>query len=228
MGVIKLLTLSEDLKRLYPDAKFGVLIIKDVKNPLSNLEFNKTKLSVKEELLSRYKNYNRKEFTKSEPACFYTNYYKKFKKTYPVQLQLESVILKANPLPSTAALVEAMFISELKNLLLTAGHDLDKIEFPIKLDLAQGNENFIGISESEQYLTKNDMMLSDRKGIISSILNGPDYRTRITKDTENVMFFVYTPGGIDDSIIRNHLYDIKSYVSIFSPHSKNDLLEIFK
>lgn len=221
-----MLTISEDLKELYPNAKFGILIMKHVENPSTNSEFNKAKISVTNQLLSQYKNYDRKEFVKSEPACFYRDYYKKFKKTYPVQLQLESVVVRSNPIPNVAALVEAMFTAELKNLLLTAGHDLGKIEFPIKLDLSQGTESFTGISEKQQFLNKNDMMLSDEKGIISSILNGPDYRTRITKDTKNALFFIYTPNGVSDDIIRNHLNDIKSYVSIFSPNSKTHLLDI--
>lgn len=44
--------------------------------------------------------------------------------------------------PSVAALVEAMFIAELKNLLLTAGHDLDAVELPLKLDIARGGERY--------------------------------------------------------------------------------------
>ena len=32
----------------------------------------------KEDLQNQHQNYNRKEFTKSEPVCFYTNYFKKF------------------------------------------------------------------------------------------------------------------------------------------------------
>ncbi len=218
---------TEDLKRLYPNTKFGVLIIKGVENPSSNIDLNETKQLTKEQLLNQYQNYSRKEFTQTEPFCYYVNYYKKFKKTYPVLLQLESVILKSNPLPNTEPLVEAMFMAELKNLLLTAGHDLDKVEFPVKMDLSNGNEMYTGISGREKYLTSNDMMLSDSKGIISSILNGPDYRTRITKDTKNVMFFVYAPGGIDEQIIFNHLYDIKSYITLFSPNSTTDLMEIF-
>lgn len=221
-----LLTVSEDLKELYPNSKFGILIMKDVENPSTNLKFNNTKISVTNQLLNQYKNYDRKEFIRSEPVCFYKDYYKKFKKTYPVQLQLESVVVKSNSIQNVAALVEAMFTAELKNLLLTAGHDLDKIEFPIKLDLSQGTEIFTGISKKQQFLAKNDMMLSDGKDIISSILNGPDYRTRITKDTKNVLFFIYTPDGISDDIIRNHLNDIEAYVSIFSPNSKTHLLDI--
>ncbi|APM37923.1 phenylalanine--tRNA ligase beta subunit-related protein [Clostridium kluyveri] len=222
-----MLIISKNLKEVYSNAKFGILIMKDVRNPQTNSEFNKTKILVKNQLLSKYKNFNRKEFIRSEPVCFYTNYYKKFKKTYHVQLQLESIILKSNSFPNVAALVEAMFIAEVKNLLLTAGHDLDKLELPIKLNLAQGNESFVSISKKQQSLTKDDMMLSDGKGAISSILNGPDYRTRITNDTKNVLFFVYTPGGIGDDVIRSHLNDIKSYVSIFAPHSKQHLLDVF-
>lgn len=223
-----MLTLSNDLKKLYPNAKFGVLIMKDVIIQPNYSAFNNIKKAVINQLINSHQNYERKEFTQSEPACFYKNYYKKFKKTYPVLLELESVIVKLKPLPSAPPLVEAMFLGELKNFLLTAGHDLDKINFPVKLALANGTESFTGISEREQLLTKDDMLLSDGTGIISSILNGPDYRTRITKETKNVLFFIYTPEGISDDIIRNHLYDIQSYVLAFAPHSKTSLLDIFK
>ena len=120
-----------------------------------------------------------------------------------------------------------MFTAELKNLLLTAGHDLDKINFPLKLSLADGSESFTGISGKDQVLAKNDMMLSDGTSIISSILNGPDYRTRITDNTKNALFYTYIPDGISDAAILMHLKDISNYVSIFSPDAKVDLMEIF-
>lgn len=222
-----MIKIAEDFKKIYPDAKLGILIMKNVKNPPSNAEFNATKTLVEKQLLAQYQNYNRKEFIQSEPICFYANYYKKFKKTYPVLLQLESVVLKSTPLPNVAALVEAMFMAELKNLLLTAGHDLDKIAFPLKLELAQGSESFTGISGKQQFLTGNDMMLSDEKDILSSILNGPDHRTRITGNTKNVIFYAYTPDGIHEDTIRSHLKDIHYYVSIFSPDAKIHFLDIF-
>lgn len=222
-----MIKISNDLKLTYPNAKFGILIIKDVVNLSSHPEFIKTKTLISEDLLKEYKNYDRKEFVKSEPVCFYKDYYKKFKKTYPVLLQLESIVVKANPLPNASTLVESMFIAELKNMLLTAAHDFDKIQFPIQLQLSQGNESFIGISGREQFTTANDMMLSDENGILSSILNGPDYRTQVTSNTKNVVFYVYAPSGINDDTITNHLKDIISYVSIFSPEAKVDLLDIF-
>lgn len=222
-----MIKISNDLKLTYPNAKFGILIIKDVVNLPNHTEFIKTKTLITENLLKEYENYDRKEFVKSEPVCFYKDYYKKFKKTYPVLLQLESIVVKANPLPNASTLVESMFIAELKNMLLTAAHDFDKIQFPLQLQLSQGNESFIGISGREQFTTANDMMLSDDNGIISSILNGPDHRTQVASSTKNVVFYVYAPNGVEDDTITNHLKDIISYVSIFSPDAKVDLLDIF-
>lgn len=221
-----MLTKSEALKEIYPNAKLGILIMKDVDNLKTNPKFNEAKLLVKERLLNQHQNYSRKEFTQTEPICFYTTYYKQFKKTYPVLLQIESIILKSKPLPTASTLVEAMFIAELKNSLLTAAHDYDKIKFPLNLNLSNGNEHFLGISEKEQNLVKDDMMLSDADGIISSILNGPDYRTRITSTTKNVLFYTYIPDGINKDIILNHLKDIASFVAIFSPNSQIDLISI--
>jgi len=222
-----LLTISENLKELYPDAKFGMLVMKNVKNLHTDPRFSEIKASVQNELLNKYPDFNRKEFVKTEPICFYKNYYKKFKKTYPVQLELESVVLKGKSIPNVSTLVEAMFTAELKNLLLTAGHDLDKINFPLTLSLADGSENFTGISCKDQSLAKNDMMLSDETSVISSILSGPDYRTRITDNTKNALFYTYIPSGISDDAILRHLKDISNYISIFSHDAKVDLIKIF-
>ena len=70
----------------------------------------------------------------------YDAYYKRFKKTYHVQLQLESIAFKGKSIPSVAALVEAMFMAEVKNMLLTAGHDLDTLQLPARLDVTKGDE----------------------------------------------------------------------------------------
>ncbi|HET7271275.1 MAG TPA: hypothetical protein VFI90_09325 [Rubrobacter sp.] len=41
-----------------------------------------------------------------------------------MKAQRESVARMGKPIPSRAALVEAMFTADLMNLILTAGHDL--------------------------------------------------------------------------------------------------------
>jgi len=49
--------------------------------------------------------------------------------------QRESFALKGKPIARRAALAEAMFMAELKNLILTAGHDIDAIVPPVRVDV---------------------------------------------------------------------------------------------
>ena len=125
----------------------------------------------------------------------YNNYYRQFKKSYHVQLQLESIVWKGKSIPSVSALVEAMFMAEMKNMLLTAGHDLDIVQLPLTLDVSMGTESYTLMRGEEQVLKPGDMMISDQVGIISDVIYGPDRRTQITADTRNVVFTVYAPAG---------------------------------
>ncbi|GAH79031.1 unnamed protein product, partial [marine sediment metagenome] len=112
--------------------------------------------------------------------------------------------------------------------LLTAGHDLDAIDLPIKLDVSSGGEKYIQLSGQEKELILNDMMVSDLQGVISSIIYGPDKRTQIKPDTTNVLFVVYAPPGIEKSKVFQHLQDIQKYVHIIAPKSEIELLKVFR
>ncbi|MCC0671496.1 hypothetical protein IC216_05815 [Clostridioides sp. ES-S-0145-01] len=222
-----MLEISSNTKEIYPNIKFGVMIVNMTYSTPNEENFLLLKNSEIENIIAQNPEYNRKEKIKTEPLSNYIKYYKKFKKTYPVLLQLESLLLKSKGIPNVNLPIQAMFLAELKNLLLTAGHDLDKIELPLKIDLANENEHFYGIGERKQTLTKDDLFLSDNLGILSSILNGPDNRTQITKKTKNILYFVYGPDGIYEKQIYNHLSDIKDYILSGFPDSKIDLIDVF-
>ena len=149
----------------------------------------------------------------------YGQYYKRFKKTYHVKQQLESVIFKGKCIPSVTPLVEAMFMAELKNGLLTAGHDLAQVQGTLTLDAANGEETYVLINGKEQTLKVQDMFLRDDVGVLSSILYGPDQRTRIRPETKNVVFTVYAPTGIARKAVEQHLEDIYSYVRLAAPQA---------
>ncbi len=121
-------------------------------------------------------------------------------------------MLKGKSIPPVGVPVEAMFLAELKDLLLTAGHDLELIEGDLTINAATEPLNYTGISGKEQQLIKNDLYLSDEKGILSSIMNGPDYRTRITEATQNALYFVYGVEGVTEPLIHVHLKTISSYL----------------
>ncbi len=118
-------------------------------------------------------------------------------------------------------------MAEIKNLLLTAGHDLDTLQLPVRLDAATGQEHYTLMRGTDQVTKPDDMFMADSSGIISSILYGPDQRTQITEKTRNVMFAVYAPEGIEVEATRHHLEDIRENVLLVSPAARVELLEVF-
>lgn len=220
-----MLIVTDAWRRTYPGARFGVLVMKDVANPPQHQGLDKIKTELESDFRALFK--DRGELKTLEPVKAYQQYYKRFDKTYHVLQQLESVIFKKKPIASVSALVECMFIEEIRNSLLTAGHDLDFVENPITLDVAKGDESFIRINGQDQTIKSGDMILRDSKGIISSVLYGPDHRTRIRPSTTNVLFTVYAVPGIGDQVVKQHIQGIESNVKIVAPGSSTNLLEIF-
>jgi DNA/RNA-binding domain of Phe-tRNA-synthetase-like protein len=218
---------TERWKTTYPGAAAGVLIMHRVENPANNAVLEDRKAALEAQLRSMYAGKDRSAI-RSEPIMqAYEVYYRRFKKTYHVQLQLESIAFKGKSIPTVAALVEAMFMAEVKNLLLTAGHDLNIIQLPITLDVSTGEERYTLLRGSEQELKEGDMMMFDRAGIISSILYGPDLRTQIRPGTQDVVYTVYAPAGIEHASILRHLQDIQETVLEFSPHGDTEMMEVF-
>jgi DNA/RNA-binding domain of Phe-tRNA-synthetase-like protein len=115
-----------------------------------------------------------------------------------------------------------------KDLLLTAGHDLDSLHLPLTLDVATGSERYTLLRGEDQVLKAGDMMISDQIGVISSILYGPDQRTQISSDTRNVIFTVYAPPGIDEQTVAQHLQGIKENVMVFASQAQVELLKVYK
>ena len=223
-----MLIISDEVKKVYPEALMGILVMKNVRNPKKHEELDRCKLELENSLRKNFTGLDRADLKNMEPLKTYNDYYKRFKKTYHVLLQLDSIVFKNKSIPKVASLVEVMFMAELKNLLLTAGHDLDAIDLPIKLDVSNGGEKYTQISGQEKELIYNDMMVSDSKGIISSIVYGPDKRTQITPNTQNVLFVVYAPPGIEKSKVFQHLQDIQNYVHIIAPESEIELLKVYE
>jgi len=223
-----LLIISDEVKKVYPEALMGILVMKNVCNPKKHEELDRCKFELENNLRKNFTGLDRADLKNMEPLKTYNDYYKRFKKTYHVLLQLDSIVFKNKSIPKVASLVEVMFMAELKNLLLTAGHDLDAIDLPIKLDVSNGGEKYTQISGQEKELIYNDMMVSDSKGIISSIIYGPDKRTQITLNTQNVLFVVYAPPGIEKSKVFQHLQDIQNYIDIIAPESEIELLKVYE
>jgi len=222
-----MLIISNSWKQAYPGAAVGVLRLGDVANPEGHAALEQRKAALESELRLRFSGYDRARLRQIPILQAYHAYYKRFEKTYHVQLQLESLVFKGRPIPSVAALVECMFMAELKNLLLTAGHDADSLLEPVQLSVARGDEAYTLYNGQEQALKAGDMVIADRQATISSVIYGPDQRTRIRPETVRALFTVYAPPGIAEEAVWGHLRDIQANVRLIAPEAITEFMEVY-
>jgi DNA/RNA-binding domain of Phe-tRNA-synthetase-like protein len=222
-----LFLVSQAWMAAYPHAHAGVLAMRGVTNPSHDPSLQARKAELEQELRGRFAGQDRAALQAHPLLRAYHEHYRRFGKTYHIQLQLESIVLKGKPIPMGAALVETMFMAELDSLLLTAGHDLDSLRLPLTLDVANGSENYVLLRGAPETPKKGDMMIHDSEGIISSVVYGPDQRTQITPETRNAIFTTYAPEGIAADDITRHLEKIQDNVRLIAPGAQVEMLRIF-
>lgn len=215
-----MLAVTEAWRTAYPGAAGGALLLRQVANPEQHAALEQEKVALEEALRARFAGQERAALAALPSIRPYVDYYRRFKKTYHVLLQLESVALKGKPLPRVAALVETMFMAELRNGLLTAIHDADVLAGPVTLDVATGSEHYTLLNGQEQTLKPGDMFIADAHGVISSIVYGPDARTRVTSETTAALYTVYAPAGIGAAAVDSHLRDIAAYAQLVAPQAE--------
>ena len=219
------LSIDERVGAAHPGAAFGLLALAEAANPAREGRLEARRGEVEAELRERFGRLSRTELKAAAPLDAYCAWYGRFGRTYHVLLQLES-ILKGRTVPAGAALVEAMFLSELRHLLLTAGHDRRELRPPLRLAPAEGTERYVALGGAERGTQAGDLLLADGLGVVSSILGGPDQRTRLREDTREPLFFVYAPPGIGAGPLRLHLEEIERNVRLFAPAARREALEI--
>jgi DNA/RNA-binding domain of Phe-tRNA-synthetase-like protein len=202
--------------------------MRNVRNPDEHAELANAKTELEHALRERFSGMSRAELRAAPVLEAYTRYYRGFGNTYHVQAQLESVVGKGRPIPNVAALVETMFMAELKNQLLTAAHDLATIQPPLRFDVAGDDPPaYTTFTGRETALKPADIYQADADGVICSILYGQDQRTRVTADTTAVLYIVYAPPGIGRELVEQHLLDIQRYARLVAPDAVTEQLAMF-
>ncbi len=177
---------------------------------------------VEKQVRERFSSFTRNELKRSHPLNIYVDYYRGYGYNYHLLGQLESVIGGKNLMAHHPA-VTVMFAAEMKNQLLTAAHDLACIQFPIIMHQSPGGEAFVRLGGQSIETLPGDWQISDRTGIISSVLRGPDHRTAVTEKTEDTLFTVYGLPGISDSMLWDHLNDMAGWIHLAAPQVQTRL-----
>ncbi len=219
--------LTIKIKNTGAACSLGVLIMRGVDVVTDAAAFFRKKTQTEELLRIRYGGYGRDELKALHPMDVYIAYYKRFGSTYHVLPQLESII-KGREIPSVLPPVTAMFMGELKNMQLTAGHDLDVLQGALTLRRSSGGEEYTVLGGKVLKPVESDFLLADEKGIVSSILRGPDDRTAISAQTRNVLYTVYAPKGVDEGEVISHLRDIEASVRLYAGGAQTAEMRFFQ
>ena len=211
----------------FPGGHVGVLLVGNVDNSKRPTPLDARKREIEARLREKYAGFSRADFLELEILQAYRSYYKKFNKTYHVQLQLESVVQKGKSLPSVSPLVDANFAAELETLVLTAGHDADLLEAPITIDATQAGDEFVQMNGTVRPLKPNDMMMRDGKGIICTIIYGQDKRTPISSRTRRALYVAYAPAGVPVTAVQQQLDSIRENILLFAPKAETELVQIY-
>ncbi len=203
----------------FPGACVGTLWMAGVENPEHDAGLDALLDETATALRARFSGALRADLLALPELAAYASYYRRFEKTYHVLLQLESVAIKGKPLRARGALVAAMFAAELTTGLLTAGHDADRLEGPIVVDIVAPGDRYTGLGGREIEAAPGDMAMRDEAGIISSVVYGPDERTRLDEGSRAVVFATYAPPGIGREAVARHLDAIAANVRVAMPRS---------
>ena len=216
----RLLEVDSAWREAHPGATVGFVALRGVTNPAAHEGLNDLAARLEEDIRSRLGTADRETLRAIPPLPAYAAYYKRWGQRYHVAMQLESVAQKGKPLPRVAALVEAMFIAELDNLLLTAGHDLDVLELPVRLSAGAG-ESFMAPNDKVMTVKQDDMFIADAGGhVLSAIITGPSNFARIGPESTAALFYTYAPPGIDPDVVSTHLDEIERNVRLISPEAQ--------
>ncbi|HTY77053.1 MAG TPA: phenylalanine--tRNA ligase beta subunit-related protein [Candidatus Bathyarchaeia archaeon] len=200
-------------------AIIGLLELSGLENAQASPELDARKRETEAALRERYQGFSRKDFLALPVMSAYERYYRRFNKTYHVQLQVESIVGKGKSLPNVSPLVDANFVAEVETLVLTAGHDAAKLEGPLSLDVSRDDDEMTQMNGVKKAIRAGDMVMRDARGVCCSILYGQDSRSPISAGTSHALYVAYAPAGVGAEAVEAQLGRIEANIRPFSPRA---------
>jgi DNA/RNA-binding domain of Phe-tRNA-synthetase-like protein len=207
---------TDSWRAAHARATIGVLELSGLDNRGASARLNERKRGIEAGLRERYRGFSRQQFLALPVMADYDRYYKRFNKTYHVQLQLESIALKGKPLPDVSPAVDANFMAEVETLILTAGHDGQKLRGPIVIDVSRDGDQMTQMNGTSRAIRADDMVMRDAERICCSIIYGQDARSPISPHTSHALYVAYAPADIAAEAVERQLRGIEENLRLFS------------
>ena len=101
--------------------------------------------------------------------------------------------------------IDTHIIAEMYHGILMAIQDLDRFHGEWRLDLANEGETFQGVSGKMIQCKEEEIVLRDETGVVCSLFQGPDFRTKVDGSSKNIVVYVFTAPGVQEEQVENGL-----------------------
>ncbi len=192
------LTITDAYRFQFPDLAFGIGTIQSC----TYFEKNESFKLYKRDLLRKMR--RRANLAQIEEGInLYDRFFKEWGYSCPLPGHFKRTVEMGFPIVNLY--IDAHIIAEMCDGVLMAIQDLDRFQGEWKLDLAHEGETFQGVSGKTMLCKEDEIVLRDGEGMVCSLFQGPDFKTRVEPTSENITVYVFTAPGIQEEQVANGL-----------------------
>lgn len=212
---MKKFIIENDFWDVFPKAKIGIIICKDIDNSIKDEEKYKDMISVSEK--EALKHLTNEEFSSNDAIKVWREAFQKFKKKKGARSSIEALLKRVNNgnhLGTINPLVDIYNSISLKYAMPCGGEDIDTFVGDIRLTKAIGNEDFVtlGTDKSEPPY-EGEIVYKDNEGAICRSFNWREaVRTMLTENTRNAFLCIELVDESRQKEFENALNDLENLV----------------
>jgi DNA/RNA-binding domain of Phe-tRNA-synthetase-like protein len=192
------LTITDSYRFRFPNLAFGIGTIKDCNYFEKSESF---KLYKREMLRKMRRKSNLIQI--EERINLYDQFFKEWGYPCPLPNHFKRTIEMGFPIVNLY--IDSHIIAEMCHGILMAIQDLDRFNGDWRLDLADDGETFQGVSGRMVSCREREIVLRDNAGVVCSLFQGPDFRTRVDASSKNIAVYVFTAPGIQEEQVDKGL-----------------------
>ncbi|HEM3590018.1 TPA: B3/4 domain-containing protein [Streptococcus suis] len=204
---------------LFPDAKIGVLLLKDYKTPSESPEDLVKLLEESNEIAQKF--LTEDTFSENEVIQTYRQAYQKFKTKKGARSSIEALLKRSTsdrPVTTISPLVDIYNAASLRFGLPCGAEDIDTFVGNLQLTITEGGDEFYLIGDENNNPTlPGEVCYKDDKGAVCRCFNWRDgERTMITDETKNAFLVM-------ELVNSDRVEDLENALDFISQHAEKFL-----
>jgi len=223
-----MLVWNEDVITCFPQLCVSLGVIKNVKVERTNVETERLRNLVFDEVRSTFK----LEELKNNPIVrAYRDFFWALKidptKTRPSGEALLRRVLRGKDIPQISSAVDAYNLASLKTIIPISGFDLDTITPPLHIRFSKKGDMFQGIgTQPSKQLNQNLLLVTDKRQVLCIYPHRDADATKITGKTANILLVGYGAPEVSKNQVVKAVKLALSYINTTSG-GKIEGVEVF-